>query len=170
MGRKRYKSLTGTQYTFPVSVEGKRIWISFGGNENDYATSNTKVQAAIEATAEFKRRMIGLVGGEETPIVEKVVPIAPATEVVKPIIPANPVENPKPKEDSVNDPENPNGADEQEVPKHVASYPDVVDINGAVAVLRGDPYKVHHMSLQTPEAIIKQAAANNVVFPNWKTE
>lgn len=48
----------------------------------------------------------------------------------------------------------------------IADVPDVIDFQGAVAVLRGEPYKVSHLALRTPEMLRKQAEANKVGFPN----
>lgn len=66
MAKKKYVSLTGIQYTFPVIItvkdKEKAIWISFKGNENDYVTANKDVQDAIEATEKFKNKEIGLSG------------------------------------------------------------------------------------------------------------
>lgn len=46
-------------------------------------------------------------------------------------------------------------------------HAEVTDINGAVEVLRGEPYNVAHQSLRTPDAVRKQAGLKNVTFPNW---
>ena len=61
MAKKRYISLTGIQYTFPVEAGGKYVWISFKGNENEYSTSRKDVQEAIESFRKFKNGEIGLV-------------------------------------------------------------------------------------------------------------
>ena len=63
MAKKKYVSLTGIQYTFPVKVKDKYVWISFKGNENDYTTSNKDIQEAIEGCDKFKSRELGLFGG-----------------------------------------------------------------------------------------------------------
>lgn len=49
----------------------------------------------------------------------------------------------------------------------VQVYDNVTDINGAVAILKGDPYKVHHMKLKSPGEVMEQANLYNVSFPNW---
>ena len=46
-------------------------------------------------------------------------------------------------------------------------HAEVTNINGAVEVLRGEPYNVAHQSLRTPDAVRKQAGLKNVTFPNW---
>ena len=64
MAKKKYISLTGIQYTFPVIIKVKNkekaVWISFKGNENDYVTGNEDVQDSIEATDKFKNKEIGI--------------------------------------------------------------------------------------------------------------
>ena len=62
MAIKKYISKTGIQYTFPVMVKEKAVWISFKGNENDYVTSNKDIQKAIEETEKFKNKEIALAG------------------------------------------------------------------------------------------------------------
>ena len=126
MAKKKYISLTGIQYTFPVIIKEKPVWVSFKGNDNEYIADNKDVQDAIEATDKFKNKEIGLS--------EKQV------------------------------------ADEgkEEVPGLEPSvFENVTDINGAVEILKGEPYKVHHMKLLAPTAVSDQAKLNNVSFPNW---
>lgn len=61
MGKKKYVSLTGVQYTFPVKTKNdKVVWVSFKGNDSDYVTSNKDVQEAIEATEKFRNGEIGI--------------------------------------------------------------------------------------------------------------
>jgi hypothetical protein len=64
MGKKVYISLTGIQYTFPVKTKDKMIWVSFGGNQNDYHTSNKEVQEAIEGNEKFLNKQIELFSGK----------------------------------------------------------------------------------------------------------
>ncbi len=45
-------------------------------------------------------------------------------------------------------------------------YNDVSDINGAVAILSGEPYNVSKAKLRTPDAVRKAAKENDVSFPN----
>ncbi|MDR1089946.1 MAG: hypothetical protein LBL79_02630 [Prevotella sp.] len=59
-------------------------------------------------------------------------------------------------------------SDKVKMPARV--YDNVTDINGAVATLKGEPYKVHHMKLKDPASVIEQAELNDVSFPNWKVE
>jgi hypothetical protein len=47
-------------------------------------------------------------------------------------------------------------------------FPEVTGIQGAVEILKGEPYGVAVRSLRTPEDVLKQAEANGVKFPNLK--
>lgn len=47
-------------------------------------------------------------------------------------------------------------------------FPEVTNIQGAVEVLKGEPYRIAAQSLRTPENVLKQAETNNVKFPNLK--
>ncbi len=47
------------------------------------------------------------------------------------------------------------------------SFPAVTNYTQAKEVLRAEPYKVHHMKLNNPEAVMAQAKAHSVEFPNW---
>ena len=59
MGLKRYISKTGIQYTFPVSPKGSKVvFVSFNGSCNDFETSDSAVQALIEAHPKFKSEEI----------------------------------------------------------------------------------------------------------------
>jgi hypothetical protein len=49
-------------------------------------------------------------------------------------------------------------------------FPEVSNIQEAVEILKGEPYKVANQSLRTPENVMKQAEANRVKFPNLKNE
>jgi len=62
---KRYISLTGTSYTFPVTVGGSQKFISLSGAQLDYITSNSEIQEQIEANKKFKRGDIGLAEGNK---------------------------------------------------------------------------------------------------------
>lgn len=48
--RATYISVTGIEYTFPVTANGKRVYVSIG---KPYATGNESVQKAIERNALF---------------------------------------------------------------------------------------------------------------------
>jgi hypothetical protein len=48
------------------------------------------------------------------------------------------------------------------------AYNGVRDINGAVEILKGDPYLVPAVALRTPEMVRKQAKLKGVSFPNWE--
>ena len=45
-------------------------------------------------------------------------------------------------------------------------YTEVTNINQAIAVLKAEPYKVHHMKLKNLEAVMAQAIEHSVNFPN----
>ena len=46
-------------------------------------------------------------------------------------------------------------------------FASVVNFTQAKEVLRAEPYNVHHMKLKNPEAVMAQAKAHSVEFPNW---
>jgi hypothetical protein len=46
-------------------------------------------------------------------------------------------------------------------------FPEVTGIQEAVAILRAAPYNVNHQALRNPSAIMSQAVAHSVSFPNW---
>jgi len=129
--KKKYISLTGIQYTFPVIIKSKDkekvVWISFKGNENDYVTSNNDIQDAIEATEKFKNKEIGLSDKKIT-------------------------------EDKKDE-----GTGSEFEP---AEFENVTDINGAVEVLNGDPYKIAKNKLKTPDNIKSAMEIYKVSFPN----
>jgi len=59
------------------------------------------------------------------------------------------------------------GGETPEPPKNqVKEYPEVTDLNGAIEVLTGTPYKVAKSSLKSPAEIEKKAAEKGVSFPN----
>lgn len=132
MAKKKYISLTGIQYTFPVIIKvkdkDKVLWISFKGNENDYVTANKDVQLAIEATNKFKNKEIGI---SEKQVADE-------------------------------------GKNEEEAGSNFepAEFEKVTDINGAVEVLNGEPYKVAKNKLKTPDRIKSAMEIYNVSFPN----
>ena len=126
MPKKRYVSLTGIEYTFPVKVKEKAVWVSFKGTENDFVTSDKGVQGAIEASENFKSGKIGLSGSKG----EGVTPQNPGSTI------------------------------------ETVEFPEVTDINGAAAVLKAEPYKIHHFKLKSPESIKEQSALVGVSFPN----
>jgi hypothetical protein len=132
MAKKKYISLTGVQYTFPVIIKvkgnDKAVWVSFKGNENDYVTANKDVQEAIEATGKFKNKEIG--------ISEK---------------------------QAVDDGKNDEGTGSDFEP---VEFENVTDINGAVEVLNGEPYKVAKNKLKTPDSIKSAMETYKVSFPN----
>ncbi len=123
-------SITGSEYTFPVTVDTRQRFISFKGANGVgvFYTDDKDIQKGIESCKLFTEGKITCDqetnededAGDDTPLFE------------------------------------------------AKEFPEVTDINGAVAVLKSEPYKVHHMKLKTPEAIREQAAICGVTFPNWK--
>ena len=67
MAKKKYVSTDGMQYTFPVTANGKTVFISFRGCGNEYSTSDKEIQEALESTPRFLQGKISLasVTGEE---------------------------------------------------------------------------------------------------------
>jgi len=49
-------------------------------------------------------------------------------------------------------------------------FPEVTVLNDAVAVLRGDPYRVHYSKLKSREAVMAIAKELGVSFPNLPNE
>jgi len=49
-------------------------------------------------------------------------------------------------------------------------FPDVTVLNDAVAVLRGEPYRVNHSKLKSKDAILAVARGLGVSFPNLSVE
>ena len=134
-----------TRLAFPVVAEGKKKYVMFSDDKNSFSTSDEKVQEYIENSPHFKRKEITLfkkIGSEKISQVN-VDQNSEISEAPEDIVIAN---------------------------DDITPYPDVTDINGAVAVLKGEPYKVHHMKLKNPAAILEQAKLNNVSFPNWTQE
>lgn len=160
MVKKKYISLTGIQYTFPVVIQvkdrDKTVWVSFKGNENDYTTSNESIQDAIEATDKFKNKEIGLSESEKitedkTEGVEK--KVAKKEETTKTAKVEKKAEEVK--EDKTE------GA--EKVHAGITSPLDARDI------LLGEPYNVHPSAVQkNPEVILKKATELGVSFPDVK--
>lgn len=189
MAAKRYKSLTGTRYTFPVSVGGKVVWVSFGGPQNSFIASDEALQKVIESSKWFKDGKIGIGGAVKSTEAPKT-PAPKKPTVTKPLAPGDegnttPEDtlgpNPPIDVDGNGDPETqgdsdtpvggsdiPETADTQDSPSEMTAYPEVTDINGAVKVLRGEPYNIAYQSMRTPEKVMAHAAINNVSFPNWQ--
>lgn len=130
MAKKKYISLTGIQYTFPVTVKDKTVWVSFKGSDNSYVTAKADVQRAIESTDKFKNKVIGLSG------------------------------------EFIEDEDLTGKAGQGEPKFEIAEFLDVADINSAVAILSGEPYKVAKSKLKTPDRIKTAMAECSVSFPN----
>lgn len=149
-----------TRLTFPVLVDGEKQYVKFSDDHNSLSTSDEKVQEYIENSPHFKRKEITLFRkiGEEKKVQTKVVNPAPEGTGGSGTSAGGKTTG-----------ENANGGTGTggEINNDTTPYPDVTDINGAVSVLKGEPYKVHHMKLQNPTAILEQAKLNNVSFPNW---
>jgi len=61
-------------------------------------------------------------------------------------------------------------SDETKPEIDLKEFPDVTDLNEAVAVLRGEPYKVHHSKLKSKDAVLTVAKELGVSFPNLLLE
>jgi hypothetical protein len=214
-------------------VGDKTTWVSFGGPQNSFVTSDEEVQKEIEESKWFKGGQIGVAGVVKSAVaVKSLTPKAPA-KTSEPVVPSAPKTSEPPTADAPEgnstgsatgeSPENLNsggseshteqgdgapetqngdedpvddggtpieeasqdfgnendeassadaGAPEDveaqgEPSPEMAVFPDVVDINGASAVLRAEPYKVNHLALRTPEQVRARATINGVSFPNW---
>ena len=51
------------QYTFPVVLDKRTVWVSLRGNDDSYSTKDKEVQEAIEGCSYFKRGQIVLSAG-----------------------------------------------------------------------------------------------------------
>lgn len=174
MAAKRYISKTGVKYSFLVEVNGKVKSISFKGNERDCIVNDPATQKIVEGSKYFKNGWIGvaqgstaggfdedvdgIAGGEAT---GNKLEVARASSKTKAELEAEAV-----KEQSG---ENAGTAGGEATDK-ATSYTEVTDINGAVAILKGEPYKVHHMKLKDPVSVMEQAKLNNISFPNWNIQ
>jgi hypothetical protein len=179
MATKIYTSPTGTGITFPVSVGNKRDWIHLDGDRSDFTTADAAVQAAIENHPKFKAGQIILVVSKpntmEQSCAEQEIKstgilttetILRNTEVGGEDELANTDEISDDNDTVLVSEANPQSdpgikTDEYDI------IVEVTDINGAAAILRAEPYKVHYTKLRTPEAVREQAALNKVAFPNW---
>lgn len=132
MAKKKYISMTGKQYVFPVNIKEKRTFIEFSGPKNEFVTDDEDVQNAVESSSKFKNGEIALEGG-----------VSESTKVQ--ILPEKPKFEP-------------------------ATFENVVDINGAIEVLKGEPYKLKANQLNTPEKVKAKIIGCNIDFPNWTVE
>jgi len=149
--KKVYISKTGTVYAFPVTIKkgDKELhpFIEFG-NDLKFETSTKAIQDSIEQTDYFKRGRIGLLSTLECEEEDK-------TDAG---------------ENTDKGTKNTKVQGKQNAQFEPKAYDNVTDINGAVDILKGEPYKINVKSLRTPENIMKQAQACNVTFPNWKLD
>lgn len=129
---KKYKSLTGKQYTFPVTTKEKRVFVEFSGPRNEFVTDDEDVQKALEESPKFLNKEIGLITKIDNTLYAADIPSKKLVDEYAP-----------------------------------ATFEDVVDINGAIDILKGEPYKAKASSLKTPGKVREQAEAFNVFFPNW---
>jgi len=60
--------------------------------------------------------------------------------------------------------------DEDKVPVEPKEFPEVEFLNDAVAVLRGDPYRIHYSKLKSKDSIMAVAKELGVSFPNLPNE
>ncbi|MCL2650317.1 MAG: hypothetical protein FWD60_04720 [Candidatus Azobacteroides sp.] len=52
----------------------------------------------------------------------------------------------------------------------LVEFPDVTDLNDAVAILKGSPYKIHYSKLKSKDDILSVAKDIGVSFPNLPIE
>lgn len=171
------------EVSFPVKLAGKekRAWVTVGGIAQEYITDDPALQAAIESYPLLKGQIaIREIKGS----IKEPVKLSPkfndesAAEVFKGV--QLPPSEPVPTEQGgttetqgsddapVGGGDTPGAEGEQGGATEMTVYPEVTDINGAVKVLRGEPYNIAYQSLRTPEKVMAHAAINNVSFPSLK--
>lgn len=171
---KRYISKTGVKYSFLVEVRGKVKSITFKGNEKDCIVNDPATQKAVEESKFFKNGWIGvaqgstaggfdedvdgIAGGEAT---GDKLEVARASSKTKAELEAEAAEG----QSGANA-----GIAGGEATGEVTPFPEVTDINGAVAILKGEPYKVQCTKLKNPASVMAQAKLNKVSFPNWNIQ
>lgn len=179
------------EVSFPVKLAGKekRAWVTVGGIAQEYVTDDPALQSAIESYPLLKGQIAirEIKGSAKEPV--KLSPKfndETAAEVFKGIqLPpssttnqgdGNSTTNPAPATNGEAPEEQGDGdgtsgddapAEQGDAPETTA-YPNVIDINGAAAVLKGEPYNIAHQSLRTPEKVRAHAEVLGVSFPNWK--
>lgn len=148
-----------TRLAFPIVVDGKKSYAMFSDDKNSFCCSDEKIQEYIEKSPHFERKEITLFKkiGEEKKVQAETVDPAPEGATGTATVVGG---------EFTSGSEN-NG---EVINNDMIACPDVTDINGAVALLKGEPYKVHHMKLQNPAAILEQAKLNNISFPNWNPQ
>jgi len=139
MALKVYKSVTGESYSFPVTVSEVKHRITVNPT---YSTSTSGIQSAIEATAYYTSGKIITAGNYTTAEKARVTDDVAGGQILTHEI----------------------GAADHFKWTQFAS---VVNFTQAKEVLRAEPYNVHHLKLKTPEAVMAQAKAHSVEFPNW---
>lgn len=179
MAAKRYISKTGVKYSFLVEVRGKVKSISFKGNEKDCIVNDPATQKAVEGSKYFKNEWIGvaqgstaggfdedvdgIAGGEAT---GDKLEVARASSKTKAELEAEAAKVRSGANAGIAGSE----ATGEVVDGEATPFPKVTDINGAVAILKGEPYKINHMKLKDPASVMAQAKLNNVSFPNWNIQ
>lgn len=147
--KKVYISTTGMVYAFPVTIKkgDKELhpFIEFG-NDLKFETSTKAIQDSIEESEYFKKGKIKLFSTEQTTEDGQTEEIKAGKEkTVKPQAKQKTAHEPK-------------------------AFEEVTGLQAAVEVLKSEPYKIAVKSLRTPDNVMKQAAACNVTFPNWKLD
>ena len=170
MAAKRYISKTGVKYSFLVKVRGIVKSITFKGNEKDCIVNDPATQKAVEESKFFKNGWIGvapgttaggfdeevsgIAGGEAT---GDKLEVARASSKTKAELEAEATMKAA-------------ALQPGEATGEATPFPEVTDINGAVAILKGEPYKINHMKLKDPASVMVQAKLNKVSFPNWNIQ
>ncbi|NDW19410.1 hypothetical protein D0T53_10890 [Dysgonomonas sp. 216] len=180
MAAKRYISKTGVKYSFLVEVNGKVKSISFKGNEKDCIVNDPATQKAVEESKFFKSGWIGVAPGTTAggfdEDVEGIGGKPEGTEEKLNVPRANSKTKAELEAEAAKGQSGENAATAggeatgEGVDGEATPYTEVTDINGAVAILKGDPYKVHHMKLKDPASVMEQAKLNSVSFPNWNIQ
>ena len=175
--RKRYISLTGVAYTFPVfPEEGKSVFVSLKGSELDYKTDNENIQKAIERHKRFTSRQIGLARGYK-PFTEELrhnetVDNSPFPNEDKSSLESGinmvavvDLQNQSVENTEMNQEESNSVSDED---FKAAVFEEVTTFQAAREILRAEPYNIPFQGITKPESIMKQAEKVHVSFPNLK--
>ena len=168
MSEKRYISLTGIAYTFPVfPIGGKIKYISLAGPQVDLYTSNLSIQKAIERSKHFKSKKIGLAKGYDPFTEEELTESSGITtedENKAKVVPGT--KEKKVDETKKTKETESSGETAEDENSDIKAFDDVKDWQKAKDILRGEPYNIAFQSLNTPANILKQAELNKVSFPN----
>ena len=147
--RKIYQVCNGVELSFPASVNGKRVLITFQGEDTSFSTINEEIQKRIESRPDFGS-VIKLVNEKyentgNSPTSENV--LNDGKGIKEKIIENNPI----------NEPEDRNKS-------YIEN--DTSDWQIAKEFLRSEPYNIPYQALTSPERILSKAEEVKVHFPN----